>query len=707
MARRWKEEWLHDADRAMVDFDQSNAHNTVDRTSFLQRAQQIIPGTSRWLRWIYPLDRPTFVFYDGHIIESWCGGQQGCPLIGACHAMVQRAVPESLGLCDVHPATEPLIPFLLPALECDALAMFADDGFLAGRQHELRRGISHLQTHMPDVGLEFSKLDVIPARPHSDTLDGQAFTQLGCTILWDGNAELVKSPVGTADWCNTAVLGRVQKLGNVCKALATLPSEEAALYLLRYQASRMIYTVRTTPSDCCSEAVKLADGVVKTAAEAILGETLLPLQAARVYAPSRMGGYGLPRLGEIADAAYLASATAARIKIDAIHDALATPHRAGDPDQATTDLAPAVADPRIQDAATRVARHLPGGLIALAECRDDDQCYRQQRVTLAIQQARHQDALRDLSLVAAASVQAHSAPYACRWLLEPPQMRGPTAFPFGHFTQALRSVLGSPLTTVGFQPMCKFCGALRDNMGIHDLSCTAGGDMILRHNDVRNAVFGLAQRAQVKAVLEKAGLLSEPGVLLELRRPADVLIETVLARTTTDESLPFERAALDIKVVNALGRDYIDATRADPLAATELYHAKAMQHEDTATRCAAQGITYIPMVFTAQGGIGKRAEAVLHQLAARAAPLEHKKPDAVFAEVAIDISRRLARHAAKAILRRGGTSRPHAACARPRDALLDALDAGTCSTDIDEASLVEWDTASGGEAADVAMETAA
>ena len=118
-----------------------------------------------------------------------------------------------------------------------------------------------------------------------------------------------------------------------------------------------------------------------------------------------------------------------------------------------------------------------------------------------------------------------------------------------------------------------------------------------------------------------------------------------------------EKLALDVKVVNALGRSYIDATRSDPLAATEVYHDKAMEHDQTAARCAAMGITYVPMVFTAQGGMGKRAEAVLHQLAEKVAPLEQKTPTQAFGEVVTEISRRLAGHAARSMLRRGGMRR--------------------------------------------------
>ena len=55
----------------------------------------------------------------------------------------------------------------------------------------------------------------------------------------------------------------------------------------------------------------------------------------------------------------------------------------------------------------------------------------------------------------------------------------------------------------------------------------SGGDPVHRHNAVRDHVYELARRAHVDPLLEKAGLLANPGayaVFVDLRRPADVLV---------------------------------------------------------------------------------------------------------------------------------------------------------------------------------------
>lgn len=84
-----------DPDKVMLLTDEGNAHNEVDRHTFLSRMQEVTPGLSRWLEYIYPTDLATKFVYRGRVIESIAGGQQGCPLIAACHGVVQRGQSEN------------------------------------------------------------------------------------------------------------------------------------------------------------------------------------------------------------------------------------------------------------------------------------------------------------------------------------------------------------------------------------------------------------------------------------------------------------------------------------------------------------------------------------------------------------------------------------------------------------------------------------
>ena len=77
-----------------------------------------------------------------------------------------------------------------------------------------------------------------------------------------------------------------------------------------------------------------------------------------------------------------------------------------------------------------------------------------------------------------------------------------------------------------------------------------------------------------------------------------------------------------------------------------------LDHLDTQALCTANGISYEPLVFTAQGGIERHAEAVLTQIAAAIAAEEEVSAAQVKAEMLQQISLCLARCAAKAVVRR-------------------------------------------------------
>lgn len=76
---------------------------------------------------------------------------------------------------------------------------------------------------------------------------------------------------------------------------------------------------------------------------------------------------------------------------------------------------------------------------------------------------------------------------------------------------------------------------------------------------MRDIIFEYAKRGALRPQLEEAGLLDEPGIFLQMRRPADVLVEGlgVGSREASSESVWL---ALDIKVINAVGADHFDAT---------------------------------------------------------------------------------------------------------------------------------------------------
>ena len=59
LQRQWAEEFKHDKTRVCLAYDEGNAHNEVDRHTFLCRMREIAPGICRWLEYVFPTDAAT------------------------------------------------------------------------------------------------------------------------------------------------------------------------------------------------------------------------------------------------------------------------------------------------------------------------------------------------------------------------------------------------------------------------------------------------------------------------------------------------------------------------------------------------------------------------------------------------------------------------------------------------------------------------
>ena len=60
LARQWREDNANVGDKVMINYDEGNAHNEVDRHTFLTRMREVAPGPRKWLEYIYPTDMPTY-----------------------------------------------------------------------------------------------------------------------------------------------------------------------------------------------------------------------------------------------------------------------------------------------------------------------------------------------------------------------------------------------------------------------------------------------------------------------------------------------------------------------------------------------------------------------------------------------------------------------------------------------------------------------
>ena len=138
--------------------------------------------------------------------------------------------------------------------------------------------------------------------------------------------------------------------------------------------------------------------------------------------------------------------------------------------------------------------------------------------------------------------------------------------------------------------------------------------------------------------------------MVNLRMPADVLIDRTSQAGNRERE--WDHTALDVKVINTLCPPHLEASISDGLVAAETYWQEQIDHLDTGELCAAQNVSYQPMVFTIQGGCERHAAAILSRIAAAVAKCENASPIGIKAELMQRLSLFLVRSAAKSVERR-------------------------------------------------------
>jgi len=114
-------------------------------------------------------------------------------------------------------------------------------------------------------------------------------------------------------------------------------------------------------------------------------------------------------------------------------------------------------------------------------------------------------------------------PHANAWLTARPSCTdGKDAIlPPKIYRTAVARLLGQPVYSTSAP--CPFCKQTMDIYGDHSVCCSKTGDLITRHNRLRNLVFKLADIGLLSPEMEKLGLLGETD--RSRRRPGDVSIK--------------------------------------------------------------------------------------------------------------------------------------------------------------------------------------
>ena len=187
--------------------------------------------------------------------------------------------------------------------------------------------------------------------------------------------------------------------------------------------------------------------------------------------------------------------------------------------------------------------------------------------------------------------------------------------------------------------MCPFCpDTALDPLGHHAVTCRHGGDVVIRHNRLRDEVFDLCRRAHLSVSVERGHGLTRD---LAHTRPADILI------AGWDRGKP---AALDLTITSPLCSAILSESCHQAGAAA--LAAEARKLHSNGPKCQELGWSCIPLAVETYGNWGKEAHDTFSRLASYLAIHQSSPKPAVVAEIYGRLNIALVHSIARAILAR-------------------------------------------------------
>ena len=196
-----------------------------------------------------------------------------------------------------------------------------------------------------------------------------------------------------------------------------------------------------------------------------------------------------------------------------------------------------------------------------------------------------------------------SSPHAASWLSVVPSENLGLHLDPPVFQVAIKWWLGLD-TSEGSQ--CALCpGSTLDHLGHHAVTCKYGGDVVSRHNRIRDILVETCRQAHIGVKVEVGNNLSRDH---SKTRPADILLPNwFLGRT----------AALDVSITSPLNP--VTLLEAGVSATAAAQATEARKHQANDPKCSELGWVCVPMVVETYGAWGKEATAIISSVASRLA----------------------------------------------------------------------------------------
>ena len=579
-------------DFVVLKVDMANAFNRVSRQLILNECARHFPELLPWTAACYA-QHPTLRHRLGTLVSA-TGVQQGDPLGPLLFSLaLQGSVQE-----------------ISAAIPLQFHAWYLDDGVLCGTLDSITRAIEILRKATSTSGLAIN-LHKCEAYSRNDLDTRWPDIQKSAVP----NLEILGAPIGTSPFCEGYVSKKSEKAGELLKMLPRLHNPQVALSIMRRCAGfcRLVSIARATPVESAAAALASFDSDLRRTLEESTAIECTDRAWRQAQLPIRAGGLGLRSIAEHASSAFIASYTAS----------------SSEPSSYLTDA--------VRHYNTRVA---PEDRVDLENPIGDEPA-RQHQLSEKIDAAHKAFLLENASTADATRLDNVSAQHAAAWLRVVPSPGLGLALEPNEMSAALKWWLGLPLN--GASCMCPFHPTIPlDPHGHHALTCGKNGDVVNRHNRLRDVLFESCSRALLRPQLERGATLGETS---PQSRPADVLIP--------GWSLG-QPAAVDVTVAHPLNHEFLNgasATTVHVLAAAEERKRRA-----NSEKCRELGWVCLPFAMTAYGGLGDEATRLISRLTCRLSVQTGARRSDCTAALLGRLSMTLVRANAQAILKRTATA---------------------------------------------------
>ena len=540
--------------------DLRNAFNLVSRQALLDECSAHFPELLQWAAWCY--GQHPLLWSPMGTIMSESGVQQGDPLGPLLFCLVLQKVLSAI-------ASDPICFDLL------FHAWYIDDGVIAGSKQAVVQALSIIQDLGPPLGLVInsSKCEL-----YGDC-DLQPFPSemKKCKAF---NFEILGAPIGDTIFCARFI---AEKRAGASKFLALLKEvgshdSQVALVLLRQCGGfcRFVHIARCTPPSLASEGLHFFDIDVRQCFSDCL--SIDPPNTAWQQAQLCLsrGGLGLRSLSQHSAAAYVASFA-------------------------------------VSGYATNISHHLLqsidcfNSVVSPADVTSTDELLtspkNQKELSSRIEHSQFHALFESSSLPNRARLLSVASPHAASWLSVVPSPGLNLHLESAEFQTAIKWWLGIDLFSGEKCPCCLTLSL--DPLGHHALTCRYNGDVVSRHNRVRDSFFESCRQAGIGGQMEVGSGLGHDA---RRTRPADVLVPNwVLGKP----------AAFDITVTSPLTP--ITLHEASVTSGSTAQVAENRKHASNDTKCSELGWVCVPLAVEVYGCWGPEAQTNLSRLPARLA----------------------------------------------------------------------------------------